>query len=69
MPNIDPDDLKHLQGLEGTPLVYRISNDVPTVSTEFGEVQIGSMLSYQVQQKSSKFFLYFNAYVYHLNDV
>lgn len=43
-------DIMQLSMLKGTPLEYTISADHPLVKTPLGDVQIGSILSYQVQQ-------------------
>ncbi|KAL3861756.1 hypothetical protein ACJMK2_007781 [Sinanodonta woodiana] len=39
----------HLSSLKGTPLECRIATNIPKVSTPLGDVQIGSILSYQTK--------------------
>ncbi|XP_078000273.1 uncharacterized protein LOC144452932 isoform X1 [Glandiceps talaboti] len=55
LPKVTSTDIGILQNLKGTPLAYTVSDDVPTTDTSFGEVQLGSMLSYQMNNmKTSK---------------
>jgi len=46
-----------LASLQGTPLQSRISPATPTMNTPQGDVQIGSIISYQIRQ-CKKSFLY-----------
>ncbi|KAL3891321.1 hypothetical protein ACJMK2_003583, partial [Sinanodonta woodiana] len=47
VPKVDEKDMFHLSSLKETPLECRIATNIPKVSTPLGDVQIGSILSYQ----------------------
>ena len=49
LPKVTAEDIVQLQQAKGTPLQYIVSPDRPTVDSPFGKVQLGSILSYQVQ--------------------
>ncbi|XP_070548024.1 uncharacterized protein [Ptychodera flava] len=49
LPNVTPEDIGVLQGIKGTPLEYTLSQDAPVTQSPFGEVQLGSILSYQMK--------------------
>lgn len=52
IPNVTEDELKNLADIAGSPLQYILSSsrsNIPSTSTPFGNVPIGSSLSYQVQ--------------------
>ena len=49
LPKVTDEDIVQLQQAKGTPLQYIVSPDRPTVDSPFGQVQLGSILSYQVQ--------------------
>lgn len=50
LPKVSTTDIMQLKMLKGTPLEYTISAGHPLVNTPLGDVQIGSILSYQVQK-------------------
>jgi len=49
LPKVTDEDIVQLQQAKGTPLQYIVSPDRPTVDSPFEKVQLGSILSYQVQ--------------------
>lgn len=48
LPEVTNNHIEQLKGASGTPLEYLISPRTPMVTTQLGEVQLGSFLSYQV---------------------
>lgn len=48
LPEVSERDIVKLQRLDGTPLQYILSQNIPMTETPIGNVQIGSFLSYQV---------------------
>ncbi|XP_062585063.1 uncharacterized protein LOC134255349 [Saccostrea cucullata] len=49
LPRVDNDDIEKLLNIKGTPLEYMISKEAPKSQSHFGEVQTGSILSYQTR--------------------
>ena len=57
LPKVTDSDVEVLRKVTGSPLGYILSGDIPTIHCPLGQVQIGSVLSYQVINYLTKFTL------------
>ncbi|XP_060589407.1 uncharacterized protein LOC132744663 [Ruditapes philippinarum] len=53
LPEVTSNDIEQLKGAKGTPLEYLLSSKRPLVTTDLGQVQLGSFLSYQTRNLKS----------------